>query len=175
MAQPRVELEIVQGAEAWGKIVIELDEEKAPITVKNFLRYVDDKFYDGTVFHRVISHFMIQGGGYAEIGKPKSSKHNAIQNEAANGLKNVKGTIAMARTNDPHSATSQFFINCGDNHFLNHPGHDGWGYCVFGKVVEGSEVVDRVRNVETKMNREMGEDSQPTNPPTIKTARRVAQ
>ncbi|MFN0138351.1 MAG: peptidylprolyl isomerase [Phycisphaerae bacterium] len=173
MPQPRVELEIGLGAESWGKIVIELDEEKAPITVKNFLKYVDDKFFDGTIFHRVIPNFMIQAGGYSGINQNKSPTQPAIKNEAANGLTNLKGTIAMARTNDPHSATAQFFINCSDNHFLNHPGHDGWGYCVFGKVTDGLDVVDRVRNVDTKMNPQMGEDSQPVNPPVIKSARRA--
>ncbi len=133
----------------FGTIVIELDPEKAPITVKNFLAYVDDKHYDGTLFHRVIPNFMIQGGGFEPGMKEKPTKPG-IQNEAKNGLKNLRGTVAMARTNAPHSATSQFFINVQDNAFLDYPGRDGWGYCVFGKVVEGMDVVDKIKVVPTK-------------------------
>jgi len=116
--------------------------------VKNFLGYVNDKFYDGTVFHRVIPNFMIQGGGF-ESGMKQKKTNAPIKNEAANGLKNDNYTVAMARTGDPHSATAQFFINVKDNGFLNYPGQDGWGYCVFGKVVEGKEVVDAIRSVKT--------------------------
>ena len=172
MAGPRVELDVVQSGEDLGTITLELDSEKAPRTVENFLRYVHDGFYEGTIFHRVIPTFMIQGGGYAEPGVSKSKDlHEPVENEAANGLTNVTGTVAMARTGDPHSATSQFFINLADNAFLNHPGNDGWGYCVFGKVTDGMDVVERIRKVETASNPEMGEDSQPVDPPVIKAAR----
>jgi peptidyl-prolyl cis-trans isomerase B (cyclophilin B) len=131
-----------------GVITLQLDAEKAPITVKNFLEYVNSGFYNGTIFHRVIGNFMIQGGGF-EPGMTQKKANAPIQNEAANGLKNDKYTVAMARTADPQSATAQFFINVNDNDFLNYPGQDGWGYCVFGKVVEGKEVVDAIRNVKT--------------------------
>jgi peptidyl-prolyl cis-trans isomerase B (cyclophilin B) len=174
MNAPRVEMEIVQGNEAWGRVVIELDPQKAPETVANFLKYVDAKFFDGVIFHRVIPHFMIQGGGYASIGVAKRGENPPIKNEAKTGLKNERGVIAMARTNDPHSATSQFFINVANNGMLDHPGSDGWGYCGFGRVVEGMEVVDRIKDVETVRNPQMGEDSQPKDPPAIKSARRAA-
>lgn len=134
-----------------GTITIELNEEKAPKTVANFLSYVDDGFYDGTIFHRVISNFMIQGGGFDESMQQKGTKAE-IENEADNGLKNEKGTIAMARTSDPHSATAQFFINAADtNDFLNHTSKSGsgWGYCVFGRVTAGDDVVDAIRQVQT--------------------------
>jgi peptidyl-prolyl cis-trans isomerase B (cyclophilin B) len=132
-----------------GTITLQLDAEKAPVTVKNFLDYVNAGFYENTIFHRVIGSFMIQGGGF-EPGMNQKKVNAPIKNEAANGLKNDKYTIAMARTGDPHSATAQFFINTGDdNSFLNYPGQDGWGYCVFGKVVEGMEVVDEIRKVKT--------------------------
>ena len=131
-----------------GDITLQLDAEKAPVTVKNFLEYVNSGFYNGTIFHRVIGNFMIQGGGF-EPGMIQKKTNAPIQNEAANGLKNDKYTIAMARTADPKSATAQFFINVNDNDFLNYPGQDGWGYCVFGKVVEGTDVVDAIRNVKT--------------------------
>lgn len=131
-----------------GVITLQLDAEKAPVTVKNFLEYVDSGFYNGTIFHRVIANFMIQGGGF-EPGMIQKKTNAPIKNEAANGLKNDKYTIAMARTSDPQSATAQFFINVKDNEFLDYPGQDGWGYCVFGKVVEGKEVVDAIRNVKT--------------------------
>jgi peptidyl-prolyl cis-trans isomerase B (cyclophilin B) len=131
-----------------GVITLQLDVEKAPNNVKNFLDYVEIGFYSNTIFHRVIGNFMIQGGGFEANMKQK--KANApIKNEAANGLKNDTYTIAMARTGDPHSATAQFFINVRNNHSLNYPGQDGWGYCVFGKVVEGKEVVDAIRDVKT--------------------------
>ncbi|MBV8628295.1 MAG: peptidylprolyl isomerase [Paraburkholderia sp.] len=133
-----------------GVIKIELDAEKAPKSVENFLNYVKAGHYDNTVFHRVIDGFMIQGGGF-EPGMKQKPTEAPITNEANNGLKNVKGTLAMARTNDPHSATAQFFINVNDNDFLNHssPTPQGWGYAVFGKVVEGLDVVDAIRKVKT--------------------------
>ncbi len=131
-----------------GTITLQLDAEKAPNTVKNFLEYVNAGFYDGTVFHRVIKSFMIQGGGF-EPGMKQKSVNAPIKNEAANGLHNAQYSVAMARTSDPHSATAQFFINVTDNSFLDYPGQDGWGYCVFGKVIEGTEVVDAIRKVRT--------------------------
>lgn len=131
-----------------GSIDVELDEAKAPLTVKNFLSYVDSKFYNGTIFHRVIDGFMIQGGGMDE--KMKEKKTNApIKNEAKNGLKNVTGSIAMARTADPDSATSQFFINVNHNSSLDYPQPDGHGYAVFGKVTSGMHVVNRIKGVKT--------------------------
>lgn len=131
-----------------GDITIQLDAEKAPETVKNFLAYVNSGFYTNTIFHRVIDGFMIQGGGF-EPGMRQKEVNAPIKNEAANGLKNDIYTVAMARTNDPHSATAQFFINVKNNSFLDYPGQDGWGYCVFGKVVEGMDVVDAIRKVKT--------------------------
>lgn len=131
-----------------GNIVIELDEEKAPKTSENFIQYVKDGFFDGTIFHRVINNFMVQGGGF-EPGMVEKSTRAPIENEANNGLSNVTGSIAMARTMDPHSASAQFFINLADNKFLDHPGQDGWGYCVFGKVTEGMDVVEKMKEVET--------------------------
>jgi len=134
----------------FGTIVLELDAARAPDTVKNFLAYVEAGHYDNTLFHRVIDGFMIQGGGF-EPGMQQKPTNAPIQNEAANGLKNDRYTIAMARTGDPHSATAQFFINVKDNAFLNHtaPNGQGWGYCVFGKVVEGMDVVDKIKGVRT--------------------------
>jgi len=131
-----------------GKITIELDAEKAPKTVENFLAYVKSGHYDNTIFHRVINGFMIQGGGF-EPGMKQKPTEEPIENEAANGLTNDCYTLAMARTNDPHSATAQFFINVKDNDFLNYAGPDNWGYCVFGKVTEGTDVVDAIRKVRT--------------------------
>ena len=136
----------------YGEIVIELDSENAPITTENFLSYVDSGFYDETIFHRVISNFMIQGGGHNEDMSAKDNKLDPIQNEANNGLKNDRGTIAMARTANPHSASSQFFINHANNDFLNFRTNqvdEGWGYAVFGKVTEGIEVVDKIAAVQT--------------------------
>ena len=133
-----------------GTIVLELDAQKAPKTVENFLTYVKEGFFDGTIFHRVIDNFMIQGGGFTKEFQQKKT-HPPIVNEAKNGLKNVRGSIAMARTSDPHSASAQFFINVKDNKFLDYPGQDGWGYAVFGKVVEGMEVVDKIKAVKTGM------------------------
>ena len=134
----------------FGEITLELDDERAPETVRNFLEYVKSGHYSNTIFHRVIDRFMIQGGGFAPGMKQKATRA-PIKNEAANGLANDRYTIAMARTNDPHSASAQFFINVADNDFLNHkaPNARDWGYCVFGRVVEGSEVVDRIKSVKT--------------------------
>ncbi len=133
-----------------GEIVLSLNEEKAPITTANFIQYVKDGFYDGTIFHRVIDNFMIQGGGFTPDMKQKETRAN-IENEADNGLENFKYTIAMARTPDPHSASSQFFINTKNNAFLNFssPTAQGWGYAVFGEVIEGKEVVDAIEKVST--------------------------
>ena len=131
-----------------GVVTLELDAEKAPKTVANFLAYVAAGHYDGTIFHRVIGNFMIQGGGFTPGMKQKPTQE-PVENEAANGLKNEAGSIAMARTSDPHSATAQFFINVGDNGFLDYPGQDGWGYCVFGRVTAGMDVVDKIKNVKT--------------------------
>ena len=133
-----------------GPMTLELDGDNAPKTVENFLSYVSNGFYDGTIFHRVINNFMVQGGGFSADMEQKTTQA-PIENEANNGLKNVRGTIAMARTQDPHSATAQFFINVQDNDFLNHTGENmqGWGYAVFGKVTEGEDVLDKIRCVQT--------------------------
>jgi len=133
-----------------GVIALELDAEKAPKTVKNFIEYVEAGHYNGTIFHRVIDGFMVQGGGMTPDMQQKPTR-DTIENEANNGLKNERGTIAMARTQAPHSASAQFFINVADNEFLNYrsPDLQGWGYCVFGKVVEGMDVVDKIRAVKT--------------------------
>ena len=143
--QPRVRLHTNVG-----DIELELDRDKAPVTVENFLSYVNDGFYDGTIFHRVIKNFMIQGGGFTSDYTRKPTRP-PIANEADNGLKNTRGTIAMARTMNPDSATSQFFINTVDNTNLDHvaPTHSGWGYAVFGRVIEGMDVVDRIGNAPT--------------------------
>lgn len=134
----------------YGSIKLELDAQRAPVTVANFLTYAREGFYDGTLFHRVIDNFMIQGGGFDADMQQKSTRE-PIENEADNGLKNDFGTIAMARTMEPHSATAQFFINVKDNDFLNHSAktRQGWGYAVFGKVIEGKEVLDKIRAVPT--------------------------
>ena len=131
-----------------GAINIELDTEKAPKTCENFLQYVKDGHYDGTIFHRVISNFMIQGGGFAP-GMSEKTTRTPIENEAKNGLSNMTGTVAMARTMEPPSASAQFFINISDNKFLDFPGQDGWGYCVFGRVTDGMDVVNQIKGVET--------------------------
>jgi peptidyl-prolyl cis-trans isomerase B (cyclophilin B) len=146
MSNPQVELHIAN----YGIITLELDQEKAPNTVANFLSYVAKGHYDNTIFHRVIPGFMVQGGGM-EPGMKEKKGDKPINNEANNGLKNLNYTVAMARTSDPHSATAQFFINVADNTFLNHtaPSQQGWGYAVFGKVVAGSEVVDQIKTVKT--------------------------
>lgn len=155
-----------------GSITIELNEEKAPITVANFLSYVDDGFYDGTIFHRVIKGFMIQGGGFDENMSQKSTKAT-IENEANNGLTNDRYTIAMARTSAPHSATAQFFINGNNNDFLNHtaPTGSGWGYCVFGKVIEGMDVVDKI--IQVKTGNKNGHQDVPVENVVIKKASRL--
>lgn len=134
----------------YGDITLELNLEKAPVTSENFMRYVKEGFYNGTIFHRVIDGFMIQGGGFDEHMEEKIT-HDAIINEADNGLSNDTYTVAMARTMDPNSASSQFFINVSDNHFLNHSSKNtqGWGYCVFGKVTQGTDVVDKIKTVPT--------------------------
>lgn len=149
MPNPTVALETNHG-----RIVLELDAEKAPKTVENFLQYVEAGFYDGTLFHRVIPNFMIQGGGFDAQQRQKPTR-GSIQNEADNGLANGRGTIAMARTGDPHSATAQFFINLKDNGFLNHSGKtaQGWGYTVFGRVTEGMDVVDQIARTPTAQGR----------------------
>jgi len=163
-SNPRVLLETNKGL-----IVLELDPKAAPKTVENFLGYVRDGFYDGTVFHRVIKGFMIQGGGFTEDMQQKST-HAPIDNEANNGLQNKRGTVAMARTMDPHSATAQFFINTVDNSFLDHKGKtsSGWGYFVFGKVVEGMNVVDAIESVSTTVK--VGQRDVPATPVIIEHA-----
>ncbi len=143
-AAPMAEIETNQGT-----IVVELDAEKAPITVANFVQYAKDGFYKGTIFHRVINGFMIQGGGFTKEMKQKPTLAT-IQSEAKNGLKNLRGTIAMARLPDPHSASAQFFINHNNNARLDYPSPDGWGYAVFGRVVKGMEVVDKIALVPTE-------------------------
>ncbi len=156
MSNPKVELHVKDH----GVITLELDQEKAPKSVENFLAYVAKGHYDGTIFHRVIPGFMVQGGGM-EPGMKQKKCDAPIQNEANNGLKNANYTVAMARTGDPHSATAQFFINVADNGFLNHttPSAQGWGYAVLGKVVSGSDVVDKIKAVKT--SREGGHDDVP--------------
>lgn len=156
----------------FGTIVLELDAEKAPATVANFLQYVNSGFYNGTIFHRVIDGFMIQGGGM-ESGLKQKETQDPIKNEADNGLKNKAYTIAMARTPNPHSASSQFFINVGDNDFLNFsaPTAQGYGYCVFGKVVEGQDVVDAIKKVKTGSRG--GHDDVPVDDVVIESAEEV--
>ncbi len=140
-----------------GTIELELYADKAPITVENFVKYANYGFFNGTVFHRVINNFMIQGGGFTSEGNHKTDTYEQIQNEADNKLSNEVGTIAMARTNNPHSATSQFFINVKDNSFLDHTDKKrGWGYCVFGKVTKGMDVVDAIKVVPTHVNPNTG-------------------
>ena len=151
-ASPRVEIETTMGS-----IVVQLEPSRAPITVKNFLRYVNEGYYSGTIFHRVISGFMIQGGGFTEKMEQKPA-HDPIPLEARGGLRNDRYTIAMARTSYPHSATSQFYINVNDNSFLNaDEARDGQGYAVFGRVVKGTEVVDKISYVKTGMKRGMSD------------------
>jgi peptidyl-prolyl cis-trans isomerase B (cyclophilin B) len=155
-----------------GRFSIELDAAHAPKSVENFLRYVDKKHYDGTIFHRVISTFMVQGGGYDEQYQRRETLA-PVQNEADNGLKNLRGTVAMARTGDPHSATAQFFVNVVDNGFLDHTGKDaqGWGYTVFGRVIEGMDVVDKIKAVKTGAAGTFAKDA-PLTPVVINTVRR---
>jgi cyclophilin family peptidyl-prolyl cis-trans isomerase len=150
-----------------GRIAIELEPEKAPATTENFLRYVQEGFYDGTLFHRVIPGFMIQGGGFVGELQQKATRA-PIRNEAANGLKNDSFTIAMARTPDPHSATSQFFINTVDNPFLNYVSAANWGYCVFGRVIEGRNVVKAIEKVGTRNLK--GHENVPVDPVVIEQA-----
>jgi peptidyl-prolyl cis-trans isomerase A (cyclophilin A) len=161
-ANPQVELKTSQGV-----IVFELDAAKAPKTVENFLQYVKDGFYNGTIFHRVIDNFMIQGGGF-EAGMKEKPARAPIQNEAKNGLKNVTGSIAMARTPNPHSASAQFFINLKDNSFLDYPGQDGWGYAVFGKVVQGQDVIQKIAKAAT--GNASGHQNVPSAPIVIESA-----
>ncbi len=153
-----------------GDFSVEVDEESAPISAQNFLRYVDEGYYDGTIFHRVIAGFMIQGGGFTADMEHKSG-HAPIRNEADNGLKNLRGSLAMARTNDLHSATSQFFVNLVDNDFLNHR-TGSFGYAVFGRVVGGIDVIDRIAKAKT--GRRHGHDDVPAESVLIKSARRTA-
>ncbi|MEY4285869.1 MAG: hypothetical protein RL111_2544 [Pseudomonadota bacterium] len=166
MSNPIIDLQI----RGHGTITLELDHDKAPATVDNFLAYVNSGHYDGTIFHRVIDGFMIQGGGFTEDMSQKPTL-DPITNEANNGLRNDRYTIAMARTSDPHSASAQFFINVGDNDFLNHtaPSRQGWGYAVFGRVIEGTEVVDAIRQVKT--GRSGFHDDVPKEPVVIDTAK----
>ena len=147
MSNPRVELHITD----YGVITLELDVAKAPQSVANFLSHVKSGQYNNTIFHRVISNFMVQGGGFAPGMSEKKHGQPSVSNEANNGLKNAKYTVAMARTNEPHSATAQFFVNVTDNEFLNHTSAtaQGWGYAVFGKVVEGTDLVDKIKAVKT--------------------------
>ena len=163
-SNPIVRMETNQGV-----IILELDSKAAPKTVQNFLRYVSDGFYDGTIFHRVIKGFMIQGGGLTTEMKEKPTR-DSIANEADNGLKNQRGTLAMARTADPHSATAQFFINSADNSFLDHRGKtaNGWGYCVFGRVAEGMKVVDSIERLPTTVK--AGHRDVPVSPVIIERA-----
>ncbi len=149
-----------------GTMVAELDAKKAPESVKNFLQYVAEKYYDGTIFHRVMKDFMIQGGGFT-INMTRKPTRESVQNEAKNGLKNKRGTLAMARTSHPHSATGQFFINHRDNAFLDYPGQDGWGYAVFGKLLSGEDVLDKIAAVKT------GSGDIPGTPVVIKSIRLV--
>lgn len=157
-----------------GNITLELDAEKAPESVANFLQYVDDGYYDGTVFHRVIDGFMIQGGGFTADIQRKPGSRDPLQNEADNGLKNLRGTLAMARTNQPHSATAQFFVNLVDNGFLDfrEKNRRGWGYAVFGKVTDGMEVVDKIAKLSTT-TRPNGMRDVPIEPPVIERISRI--
>jgi cyclophilin family peptidyl-prolyl cis-trans isomerase len=170
---PACALETVVIDTSQGKITLELDDQRAPDTVANFLEYVDSGFYDGTIFHRVIGNFMIQGGGF-DVELQRKSTRPAIRNEAANGLRNLRGSIAMARTNVVDSATSQFFINLKDNGFLNHRNRtrQGFGYAVFGRVVEGMDVVERIGAVRTYSRNRMFADL-PAETVEIRTMRRV--
>ena len=160
---PQVELKTSQGM-----VVLELDAQKAPKTVENFLQYVKDGHYNGTAFHRVIDGFMIQGGGFTSDMKQKPTRA-PIQNEAKNGLRNVTGSIAMARTSDPHSASAQFFINLANNAALDYPSRDGWGYAVFGKVVQGQDVVQKIGKVAT--GNAAGHQNVPITPIIIESAK----
>jgi peptidyl-prolyl cis-trans isomerase A (cyclophilin A) len=158
-ANPTVEMKTSEGS-----VVIELYPDKAPKTVENFLQYVKDGFYNGTIFHRVIGNFMIQGGGF-EPGMKQKPPRAPVENEAKNGLRNETGTLAMARTSNPHSATAQFFVNLKHNGFLDFPGQDGWGYAVFGKVTQGMETVEKIAKVPT--GRQGGHADVPNTPVVI--------
>ena len=173
ISQAEAVSDIVNFETSMGSFTIELDRQHAPKSADNFLGYVDDGHYDGTIFHRVIAGFMVQGGGYDTSYEKKAVKA-PVQNEADNGLKNVRGTVAMARTSDPHSATAQFFVNVVDNAFLDHKAKDahGWGYCVFGKVTSGMDVVDAIRQVATGANGPFSKDA-PNEPVVIQSARRA--
>ncbi|MFH1745948.1 MAG: peptidylprolyl isomerase [Planctomycetota bacterium] len=185
-----VVFEIACEDESWGNIVLELYPERTGITVRNFLRYVDEGFYDGTIFHRVLPDFVIQGGGYTALDEPKTEgRHGAARNESRRGLKNERGTIAMARKISPHSAYTQFFINVVDNESLDYPKAGAYGYCAFGRIIAGMEVVDRIKDIPTRVSPaaqrrfaryheegldvECAEKSQPIKPPMIKHARRL--
>ncbi|MBK9445730.1 MAG: peptidyl-prolyl cis-trans isomerase [Betaproteobacteria bacterium] len=168
-AGPKVEMQTTLG-----RIVIELNQDKAPISTQNFLAYTKDNFYTDTVFHRVIPGFMIQGGGFNKEMEQKATK-TPIANEAKNGLKNARGTIAMARTNDPQSATAQFFINHKDNTPLDFPSRDGWGYAVFGKVVEGMDVVDKIAAVPTGPFNRFFPTDVPIDPVVIKSVKVISE
>ena len=167
LGQKRGDQPLIRIETTLGTMVAELDAERTPETVKNILQYVDDKFYDDTIFHRVIKNFMIQGGGFNANGRKPT--RDPVINEAKNGLKNKRGTLAMARTSDPHSGTSQFFINHRDNAFLDYPGQDGWGYAVFGKLVEGLDVMDKIASVQT------GSGDAPVETVVIQSIRRVEE
>lgn len=167
-AEEEKEIVKVEMTTNYGVIELELYPDVAPITVANFMKYVKDGFFDGLIFHRIISNFMVQGGGFDQEGNNVESTYEPIQNEADNGLSNEIGTIAMARTNYPHSATSQFFINVNDNKFLNHKDKgNGWGYCVFGKVTNGMEIVNQIKAVPTSTNPKKGMQDWPVNPVII--------
>jgi peptidyl-prolyl cis-trans isomerase B (cyclophilin B) len=158
-----------------GSVTIELYADKAPITVGNFLKYVDEKFYDGIVFHRIINDFMVQAGGFTTEHKQKQPTYPSIHNEANNGLSNIRGSIAMARTNAPHSASSQFFINVKDNDFLDYKNEANYGYCVFGKVVSGLDVIDKMKVVGTQVEKSLGMSDWPVKDVTIHSIRRVVK
>jgi peptidyl-prolyl cis-trans isomerase A (cyclophilin A) len=164
-ANPTVEMKTNLGA-----ITIELYADKAPKTVENFLQYVKDGHYNNTIFHRVIDGFMIQGGGF-DLGMNQKATRAPVENEAKNGLKNQIGTLAMARTGNPHSATSQFFINLVNNDALDYPSRDGWGYCVFGKVTQGMDIVNKISKVST--GSAMGHENVPTKPVLIESVKLV--
>ncbi len=167
-AEEEKEIVKVEMTTNYGVIELELYPDVAPITVANFMKYVKDGFFDGLIFHRIISNFMVQGGGFDQEGNNVESTYEPIQNEADNGLSNEIGTIAMARTNYPHSATSQFFINVNDNKFLNHKDKgNGWGYCVFGKVTNGMEIVNQIKAVPTSTNPKKGMQDWPVKPVII--------
>ncbi len=170
-AEEKQEEVIVVMKTSLGDIELELYSDKAPITVENFVKYVKDGFFNGLVFHRVINGFMIQGGGFDKTPMQKEPTYDQIQNEADNGLSNLTGTIAMARTNFPHSATSQFFINVNDNLFLDHKDKGrNWGYCVFGKVTKGMDVVNNIKAVPTHFHPQLGMKDWPVEDVVIESA-----